>query len=114
MVTFKEYYQGPKEMSSMVTSLTTPGGNGKSIMRTGRKHENLKRQEYNHKCPHVNNLINGKACQIKLAGQPLLNTLTLYGIDFKPGACKGLGNSGVEVKMYEDGEGNVCGMLIKK
>lgn len=114
MVTFKEYYQGPKEMSSMVTSLTEPGGNGKSIMRTGRKHENLKRQEYNHKCPQVNNLINGNARQIKLVGQPLLNALAVYGVDFKPDCCKGLGNSGVEVEMYEDEEGNACGLLIKK
>lgn len=71
MMTFKEYYQGDKMMSSMVTSLTDPGGNGKSIMRTGRKHENLKRKEYKHDCPHVNNLLNGSAHQIKLMGQPL-------------------------------------------
>ena len=114
MVTFKEYYQGPKEASASVISLTDPGGNGKSIMRTGRKHENLKRKEYNHACPHVKNLINGSAHQIQLMGNPLMNALAVYGVEFAPGCCKGLGNSGVEVKMYEDAEGNKCGMLIKK
>lgn len=114
MITFKEYYQGPKETSSMVTSLTEPGGNGKSIMRAGRKHENLKRQEYNHKCPHVNNLLNGGARQIKLVGQPLLNALAMYDVHFKPGCCKCLGNSGVEVEMFEDEESNPCGILSKR
>jgi hypothetical protein len=113
-MTFKEYYQGDKSMSSTVMSLTDPGGNGKSLMRTGRKHENLKRQEYKHKCPHVDNLINGSAQQIKLTGQPLINTLSEYGVKFCAGQNKGLGNSGVAVKMYEDEEHNACGVLTKK
>ena len=114
MMTFKEYYQGDKTMSSTVTSLTDPGGNGKSIMSTGRKHENLKRQEYNHKCPHVDSIINGSARQVQLTGQPLLNALAEYGVKFNAGCCKGLGNSGVEVKMFEDGEHKACGILTKK
>ena len=114
MLTFKEYYQGDKKMSANIVSVTDPGGNGKSILRTGRKHENLKRKEYQHDDPQVNNLMNGGAHQIKLMGQPLLNTLASYNIDYEPGKVKGLGNSGVEVKMFEDEGGNQCGMLIKK
>ena len=114
MMTFKEYYQGDKLMSPTVTSLTDAGGNGKSIMRSGRKHENLKRKKYQHKDPQVNNIINGGAQQIKLSGQPLLNTLASYDVTFSPGSRKGLGNSGVEVEMYEDEEGNACGLLMKK
>lgn len=105
MVTFKEYYQGDKSMTPML-------GN-KSIMRTGRKHENLKKQEYNHDCPQVSNLINGHARQIKLAGEPLMAVLKIYGVDYAPGQTKGLGNSGVKVKMYDDKRGNRYGMLIK-
>ncbi len=56
MRTFKEYYQGDNMMNAGAVSTTT---GGKSIMRTGRKHENLKRKEYSHKCPHVRNLLNG-------------------------------------------------------
>ena len=47
-------------------------------------------------------------------GQPLFNTLGLYGVQFAPGQVKGLGNSGVHVKMYEDEEGNQCGRLESK
>lgn len=114
MVTFKEYYQGDKIMSATVTSLTDPGGNGKSIMRTGRKHENLKRREHRHKCSEVDSIVNGSTRQTQLTGQPLLNALAEYGVQFSAGQTKGLGNSGVEVKMFEDREGNQCGMLIKK
>ena len=113
MITFKEYYQGDKTMSSTVTSLTDPGGNGKSLMRTGRKHENLKRQEYNHDDPQVSSIVSGKARQIKLMGQPLLNMLSKYKVDYVPGEIKGLGNSGVEVELYDE-NGVQCGMLKRK
>jgi hypothetical protein len=111
MVTFKEYYQGDNMMNAGAVSATT---GGKSIMRTGRKHENLKRKEHSHTCPHVKNLINGGASQIKLMGMPLQQTLDIYGMDFAPGKTNGCGNSGVEVQMFEDEEGNQCGMLRRK
>jgi len=111
MVTFKEYYQGDNMMHAGAVSAIT---SGKSIMRTGRKHENLKRKEHNHKCPHVRNLINGGASQIKLMGMPLMQTLQAYGMEFQPGVTNGCGNSGVEVKMYKDEEENECGILSKK
>jgi hypothetical protein len=111
MRTFKEYYQGDNMMNAGAVSATT---GGKSIMRTGRKHENLTRKEYSHKCPHVRNLINGGASQIKLMGMPLMQTLQAYGMEFQPGVTNGCGNSGVEVRMYKDEEDNECGILSKK
>jgi hypothetical protein len=109
MVTFKEYYQGDK----YAAALASPN-NGKSMMRGDRKHQNLSKKEYLHKSPHINNLLNGGASQIKLQGQPLLNTLSQYDVDFKPGETKTLGNSHVQVKMFKDNQGNPCGMLTKK
>ena len=109
MVTFKEYYQGDKYNAALASP-----NNGKSMMRGDRKHQNLTRQKYQHKCPYINNLLSGGASQIKLVGQPLLNTLALYDVNFKPDCCKGLGSSGVEVTMYEDEEGRACGTLTRK
>mgnify|MGYP000023277288 CR=1 FL=1 len=109
MITFKEYYQGDKYS----VALASPN-NGKSMMRGDRKHQNLMKKDHLHKSPYINNLVNGGAAQIKLMGQPLLNTLSQYGMDFQPGKTKSLGNSHVEVKMFEDEEGNQCGMLTKK
>ena len=47
-------------------------------------------------------------------GTPLFNTLNTYDLDYAPGETKVLGNSGVNVKMFEDEEGNQCGMLTKR
>ena len=107
--TFFEYYQGDPIMNPHMRS-------GKNVNRVGldKKHLNTLPKQYNHKCPHVSNLVNGSAHQIKLMGQPLLNTLAEYNVDYKPGVTNGLGNSGVEVEMFEDEEGNQCGMLRKK
>jgi len=108
MVTFKEYYQGDKISVDHATT------NGKSMMRTGRKHENLKRKEYTSKCPQVQNLLNGGASKIQLIALPLQQVLDTYGMEFSPGTVQGCGNSGCELEMYEDGEGRACGMLRKK
>ncbi len=107
--TFFEYYQGEDLLNPHMRT-------GKNINRVGlsKKHLNTLPKKYNHDCPHVNNLINGSAHQIKLVGAPLHNTLKIYGVDFAPEQTKGLGNSGVQVKMYEDEEGNQCGMLSTK
>jgi hypothetical protein len=90
--------------------------NGKDPNRVGltKKHLNTVPKKYNHDCPHVRNLINGGAHQIKLMGAPLHDTLNVYQIDYAPGATKTLGNSGVEVEMFEDDEGSHCGMLKKR
>jgi len=107
--TYFEYYQGDPIMNPLMRS-------GKNINRVGpaKKHLNTLPKKYNHECPHVNNLINGSAHQIKLVGDPLLNALQIYDVDYVPGQTKGLGNSGVQVRMYEDGEGNQCGILSTK
>ena len=107
--TFFEYYQGDPIMNPKMR-------NGKDPNRVGltKKHLNTLPKKHNHKCPHVSNLVNGSAHQIKLMGQPLLNTLAEYDVDYKPGVTNGLGNSGVEVEMFEDNEGTPCGMLRKK
>ena len=47
-------------------------------------------------------------------GAPLHDTLNVYQVDYAPGISKSLGNSGVEVEMFEDEEGNHCGMLKRK
>ena len=107
MVTFKEYYQGDKYMSAIQRT-------GKSLYGgVDRKHQNNVKKEYKHKCPHVSNLLNGAAHQIKLTEQPLLQTLGIYGVDYASGKTKNLGNSGVSVQMFEDEEGNRCGILKK-
>tara|TARA_R110002012_G_scaffold187887_1_gene354883 strand:+ start:755 stop:1789 length:1035 start_codon:yes stop_codon:yes gene_type:complete len=107
--TFFEYYQGNPILNPKMR-------NGKDPNRMGptKKHLNTAPKEYNHQCPHVKNLINGSGGQILLMGQPLFNTLGIYDVQYDPGQVKGLGNSGVHVKMYEDEEGNQCGMLEKK
>ncbi len=108
MITFKEYYQGDKYTNAVQRV-------GKNLYGgVDRKHQNNVRQEYNSKCPHINNLLNGGAHQIKLMGAPLMQTLSIYDMDYAPDQTKTLGNSGVEVKMYEDEEGNQCGMLMKR
>ena len=108
-MSFLEYFQGNPIMNPKMR-------NGKDPNRIGlnKKHLNSVKQDYQHKCPHVSNLVNGGAHQIKLMGMPLHNTLDMYEVDFNPGVAKTLGNSGVEVEMYEDEEGTHCGMLKKK
>ena len=107
--TYFEYYQGDPIMNHKMR-------NGKDPNRVGltKKHLNTVPKKYNHDCPHVRNLINGGAHQIKLMGAPLHDTLNVYQIDYAPGATKTLGNSGVEVEMFEDDEGSHCGMLKKR
>ena len=107
--TFFEYFQGNPIMNP------NPN-NGKNPNRIGpeKKHINTIPKTHRHKCPHVRNLINHGGGQILLTGQPLLNTLGMYDVQYAPGQVKGLGSSGVHVKMYEDEEGNQCGMLETK
>lgn len=109
MVTFKEYYQGDKYNAALASP-----NNGKSMMRGDRKHQNLVRKKYLHKCPQVDSIVNGNASQIRLQGQPLLNVLQSYDVDFSDGEVKTLGNSGVQVQMFSDKAGHPCGMLTKK
>tara|TARA_R110001583_G_scaffold42377_4_gene134630 strand:+ start:1234 stop:2268 length:1035 start_codon:yes stop_codon:yes gene_type:complete len=107
--TFFEYYQGDP-----ITNPHMRNGKNPNSIGPNKKHLNTTPKEYKHKCPHVRNLINGGNSQILLMGQPLFNALGDYDVEYAPGQIKGLGNSGVEVKMFEDEEGNQCGMLTKK
>ena len=107
--TFFEYYQGEELLNPHMRT-------GKNINRVGlaKKHLNTVPKQYSHECPHVRNLLNGGAHQIKLMGAPLHDTLNVYQVDYAPGISKSLGNSGVEVEMFEDEEGNHCGTLKRK
>ncbi len=79
-----------------------------------RKHSNAVKQEFKHKHPIVDSICLGKSNNVKVAGQPLLQILTLYSTQFEPG-IKTLGNSDVEVEMYEDEEnGHQVGILRNK
>ena len=104
--TFFEYYQGEELLNPHMRV-------GKNINRVGlsKKHLNTVPKQHKHACPHVRNLVNGGAHQIKLMGMPLHDSLDKYQVDFSPGVTKTLGNSGVEVEMFEDEEGNHCGIL---
>ena len=110
MQTFQEYYNGDNMMNANAVSVKQ---GGKSIMRAGRKHENLKRKEYQHKCPHVRNCMHNGA-PITLSGQPLVNALQMYGMEFAPGVTNGIGNSDVEVVMFKDEEGRPAGKIQRK
>ena len=89
--TFFEYYQGEELLNPHMRT-------GKNINRVGlaKKHLNTVPKQYSHECPHVRNLLNGGAHQIKLMGAPLHDTLNVYQVDYAPGISKSLGNSGVE------------------
>ncbi len=107
--TFFEYFQGNPIMNPHMRNGKNPNSVGPE-----KKHLNTVPKEYSHKSPHVKNLMRNGGGQILLMGQPLLNTLSEYGVQYEPGQVKGLGNSGVCVKMYEDEEGNQCGRLEVK
>lgn len=97
---FLEYYKGDP--------ITNPnaGLSGKRahVDPSTRVHGNIVRKEFKHKHPVVDSICSGKANNIQMAGQPLLHVLSLYDTQFTPGV-KVLGNSDVEVEMYEDEEG---------
>lgn len=90
------------------------GINGKLIDDPyNRKHKNAFKRDYTHKHPVVDRICSGKANNIRMAGQPLITILSLYNTKFEPG-IKILGNSDVEVEMYEDEEGQCQGILRSK
>ena len=108
MVTFKEYYQGDKYMNPKMQSGKDRFGG------MGRKHQTNIAQVYKHDCSQVAQLVNGGASQLSVSGQQLMNILQQYKVDFAPNQTKGLGNSGVEVRMFIDANGAQCGILTKK
>ncbi len=105
---FFEYYQGEKLLKFKV------GNKDPNRLGFDKKHLTTQSKDYSHKNHHVNNLLKGSASQIKLMGLPLQQLLKDYEVGYAPGQTKSLGNSNVECKMYEDEEGNSCGVLNKK
>ena len=114
MVTFKKYlieYATKQNSQFFGISKLRAGNNGKLIGNPlGRDKENAFKKEYSHKHPVIDSICNGKSNNVQIAGQPLLSILSLYGTQFEPG-IKTLGNSDVEVQMYEDEEGLQRGIL---
>ncbi len=88
--------------------------NGKSIMRPGRKHQNLIKKQYIHKHPVIDKIVNGNANNILVAGQNMMNILRMYDTHFEQGKVKILGNSGVAIKMQHDRHGKPMGFLVKR
>lgn len=117
MISFKEYLveYATKQNSQFanITTLKAPN-NGKSFANAlTRKHANTFRKEYNHKHPIVDSICTGKSNNVQLKGPRLLSILNLYNTTFEPGV-KTLGNSDVEVEMFEDEEGMQIGTLRNK
>ena len=44
----------------------------------------------------------------------LVNALQMYGMEFQPGVTNGIGNSDVEVVMFEDEEGRPAGKFKER
>lgn len=90
---FLEYYKGDPYTNPRMS-------NGKDVNRiNNRKNTNTVNKEYKHKHPLINTVSTGKANNVKVAGQQLINILRLYGVQFVAGDTKVLGNSNVEVEM---------------
>ena len=119
MVSFKEYileyaskqqnlYFGPTKLKAK----TKIGFNGKDPDNVyKRKHANTQAKEFQHKNPIIHSISKGIANNIALRGKRLLGLLTMYGIDFKPGDTKVIGNSNVEVDMSIDPNGHQVGIF---
>lgn len=117
MINFKEYLieYATKQNSQFlnITTLKAPN-NGKSFGNVfSRKHANTIKKEYNHKHPIIDGICTGKSNNVQLKGPRLISILSLYDTAFEPG-IKTLGNSDVEVEMFEDEEGMQVGILRNK
>jgi len=122
MVTFKdyllEYANRENAFFSGISKLKvrTKEGifNGKDMTRAHlRKHKNHNVKEYDHKHPIINSICQGKTNNVLMVGINLTSLLNCYGIVFEPGV-KTIGNSNVEIEMFEDGEHRQCGKLRAK
>jgi len=117
MISFKKYLiEYATRQNSQMFGITKikAGINGKLIDDPyNRKHKNAYKQNYTHKHPVIDNICSGKANNVRMTGQPLISILSLYDTKFEPG-IKTLGNSDVEVEMFEDEEGLCQGILRSK
>lgn len=103
---FLEYYKG-NPITNPNTGLSSKRAH---IDPSARIHGNIVKKEFKHKHPVVDSICSGKSNNVQIAGQPLIHILALYDTQFEPGV-KILGNSDVEVEMYEDEEGQQRGIL---
>ena len=118
MVTFKNYileYVKDKEKSLFFgISKMKHGNNGKDWDRAYlRKHTNTVVDEYDHKHPIIDSIVRGSDDNVPVSGVNLNNILRLYNTIFEIG-LKTLGNSSVEIEMFEDEEGRQHGKLRNK
>lgn len=106
MLTFLEYFKGNKILNPNFT-------NGKKADRAfgTRKNINTKPKEYEHKDPAVSNATNSPQLY---KGLKLRQLLQQYNTKFAPNVTKVLGNSDVEVEMFEDEEGQPCGRVKRR
>ncbi len=103
---FLEYFKGNKILNPNA-GLSSKRAH---IDPSARVNLNFVKKTYKHKHPVIDSICTGKADNVKMAGQPLLRILSLYGTAFTPGVMV-LGNSDVEAEMYEDEEGQQVGVL---
>jgi hypothetical protein len=118
MVTFKNYileYVKNKDSSLFFgISKMKHGNNGKDWNRVHlRKHANTVVDEYDHKHPIIDSIVRGNANNVPVTGANLNNILRLYDTIFEIG-LKTLGNSSVEIEMFEDKHGRQHGKLRNK
>lgn len=93
MISFLEYFKGDSIINPRMM-------NGKDPNRvSSRKNVSTLKKDYKHKHPLLDSIVSGKANNVKVVGQPFLNILTKYDIEFIPNDTKVLGNSDVEVDM---------------
>ena len=83
-------------------------------MRPGRKHQNLIKKQYIHKHPVIDKIVNGRANNLLVAGQNMMNILRMYDTQYEAGKVKILGNSGVAIRMQKDRAGKPMGFLVKR
>lgn len=106
MLTFLEYFKGNEILNPNFT-------NGKKADRAfgNRQNVNTKPKEYKHKDTVVDNATHTPQLYKGLRLQQLLQQ---YNTDFTPNTSKVLGNSNVEVEMFEDEEGQPCGRVKRR
>ena len=94
--TLLEYYKGDLTMSANASSVRK---GGKSIMRGGRKHQNLLAKDYKQKNAIID-AVRKTGSDRHVAGGTLQQVLKDYDLDFEPNKVKTIGNSGIAIAMF--------------
>lgn len=106
---FLEYYKGDELTNPRMSNTKDP-----HIDPSERVHANATKQEYKHKHPIIDNITSGRANNVSMKGQVLIDLLNTFNTHFESGISKSLGNSNVEANMYEDEQGMPCAILKRK